>query len=187
MSCSHRIQQFPRNFLCWQAPGWFSQIYEYNPQSQTRLTYFGPMTNLIDFSEETDITWKSFEILSKQKKFIQFWTKSFFYFQDDRPDNGRALKRDATTLSTNDTHHNDNQHNKLLNIIMVNVVVLSVALFHCYVSLCCVCRYAECRYAEWRYAVCRYAECRHAECGGTLKETGWNSDRCNDIHRNDIQ
>ncbi len=21
MSCSHRIQQFPRNFLCWQAPG----------------------------------------------------------------------------------------------------------------------------------------------------------------------
>jgi len=21
MSCSHRIQQFPSNFLCWQAPG----------------------------------------------------------------------------------------------------------------------------------------------------------------------
>ncbi len=21
MSCLHRIQQFPRNFLCWQAPG----------------------------------------------------------------------------------------------------------------------------------------------------------------------
>jgi hypothetical protein len=84
----------------------------------------------MDFSEETDISLKSFEILSKQKKVHTTLNKKFF--QDDRPDNGRALKRGATTFSTNDTHHNDNQHNKLLNIIMVNVVVLSVALFYCY-------------------------------------------------------
>jgi hypothetical protein len=57
----------------------FSQIYEYNPQSQTRLTYFWPMTNLIDASEEADISLKSFEILSKQKKSsYNFEQKSFF-------------------------------------------------------------------------------------------------------------
>jgi hypothetical protein len=118
----------------------FSQIYEYNPQSQSRLTCFWPMTNLTDASEETDISLKSFEILSKQKKVLTTLNKKFFfYFQDDRPDNGRALKKGATTFSTKDTHHNDNQHNKLLNIIILNVVMLSVALFHCYVWFIMLC------------------------------------------------
>ncbi len=34
MNCSCRIQQFPRNFLCWQAPGYI-QVYSFKSMIQT--------------------------------------------------------------------------------------------------------------------------------------------------------
>ncbi len=36
MSCSSRIQQFPRNFLCWQAPGCI-KIYSFKSMAGTYL------------------------------------------------------------------------------------------------------------------------------------------------------